>query len=149
MDADSVTLPAAGRLAGIDFGTRRIGIATCDPGRRFCGPHAVYERRTEALDAAWFARLVKEEGLVGFVVGLPLHTSGEESAKSREARTFANWLGEATQLPVVLYDERYTSHAAEQLMAGMELTKKRRKERLDALAAQIILEAYLSRTQDA
>lgn len=145
MDAEPVELPAQGRLAGVDYGSRRIGIATCDPSRKFCGPYEVYNRRTPSLDAIWFKRLVKDEGIVGFVVGLPLHTTGEESSTSRDARTFAQWLGETTAVPVALYDERYTSHAAEHLLAGTELTKKKRKERLDALAAQMILESYLSR----
>jgi putative Holliday junction resolvase len=146
MDAEQgAGLPPMGRLAGIDFGTKRIGVATCDPSRRWCGPHAVYERRTLALDAAWFQKLVKEEGLVGFVVGLPLHTSGEESPKSQQARAFAKWLTEVTGLPIDFHDERYTSHAAEQLLAGSDLSQKRRKARLDALAAQLILESYLQR----
>jgi putative Holliday junction resolvase len=145
MDDELAILPATGRLAGIDHGSKRIGVATCDPSRKFCGPYDVYNRRTPALDASWFANLVKQEGLVGFVVGLPLHTSGEESASSRDARAFAAWLAEVTKLPVELYDERYTSHAAESLLAGTELSKKQRKARLDALAAQMILESYLAR----
>lgn len=139
-------LPAAGRLAGVDYGTRRIGIAVCDPSHKYCSPHEVYERKSDAVDAQYFARLVRDEGLVGFVVGLPLHVDGAESAKSREARAFATWLAEKTSLPVDFHDERYTSHAAEHLLAGTELTKKRRKSRLDALAAQLILESYLERT---
>jgi putative Holliday junction resolvase len=141
----ALPMPESGRLAGVDFGTRRIGVATCDPSRKFCGPYEVYERCTQALDAAWFQKLVKEEGLVGFVVGLPLHVSGDESRKSLEAREFAKWLHETTGLPVDLHDERYTSHAAEHMLAGTELTKKRRKARIDALAAQMILESYLQR----
>ncbi len=148
MNDESPPLPDTGRLAGIDYGTRRIGIATCDPGRQFCGPHEVYHRRTPALDAIFFQKLVKEEGLVGFVVGLPLHVMGEESSISLEARQFAKWLAEVTQLPVAFHDERYTSHAAEHLLAGTELTKTRRKERLDALAAQMILESYLQRSRE-
>lgn len=145
MDAEPMVLPETGRLAGIDYGAKRIGIATCDPSRKYCGPYEVYERRTPSLDAIWFKKLVKDEGLVGFVVGLPLHTSGEESASSRDARAFGAWLAEMTGAPVVLYDERYTSHAAEHLLAGTDLTKKKRKARLDALAAQMILESFLTR----
>ena len=144
----ALPMPESGRLAGVDYGTRRIGIATCDPGRKFCGPHEVYERRTLALDAKWFQQLVKDEGLVGFVVGLPLHVSGDESRKSLEAREFARWLHETTGLPIALHDERYSSHAAEHLLAGTELTKNRRKARIDALAAQMILESYLQRKND-
>ncbi len=146
MDAEPVELPASGRLAGIDYGAKRIGVATCDPSRKFCGPYEVYQRRTLPLAAAWFVKLVKDEGLVGFVVGLPLHAmTGKESSSSRDAREFATWLGEVTRLPVVLYDERYTSHAAEQILAGTELSAKQRKARLDALAAQMILESYLAK----
>lgn len=145
MDVEPDALPLTGRLAGIDHGAKRVGVATCDPSRKFCGPYEVYNRRTPALDAIWFANLVKQEGIVGFVVGLPLHTNGEESASSRAARAFATWLSEVTELPVELYDERYTSHAAESLLAGTELSKKQRQARLDALAAQMILESYLAR----
>jgi putative Holliday junction resolvase len=145
MTAETGPLPSSGRLAGVDYGTRRIGIATCDPSRQFCGPHEVYERRTPELDSRWFQKLVQDEGLVGFVIGLPLHTSGEESPKSREARTFAAWLTETTGLPCDFHDERYTSHAAEHLLGGSELSAKQRKARLDALAAQLILESYLQR----
>jgi putative Holliday junction resolvase len=146
MNAEGATLPPAGRLAGVDYGSKRIGIATCDPSRKFCGPHDVYERRTLELDARWFQQLVKEEGLVGFVVGLPLHVTGEESRKSQEAREFGAWLMGTTGLPVDFHDERYTSHAAEHVLNAMELTKKRRKARVDALAAQMILEAYLAKS---
>jgi putative Holliday junction resolvase len=136
-------LPPTGRLAGIDYGEKRVGVALCDARREHCGPHAVHERNGDQADGRWFAKLVSEEGLVGFVVGLPLHTTGEESAKSRAARAYAAWLTEVTGLPTDLQDERYTSHAAEQLLAVMELTKKRRQARLDALAAQIILQSFL------
>ena len=144
MSAEPVyRLPEVGRLAGIDFGEKRVGIALCDARREYCGPFEVYQRIGEQADRRRFQKLASEEGLVGFVVGLPLHTTGEESGKSLEARAYAAWLTEVTSLPADFQDERYTSHAAEQLLDVMELTKKRRKERLDALAAQIILQSYL------
>jgi putative Holliday junction resolvase len=77
------------------------------------------------------------------VVGLPVHISGNESQKSSEARKFAKWVAEVTRLPVALFDERYTSAQAEALLLDAEMTMKRRKERLDKLAAQILLTAYL------
>lgn len=145
MSASPPRLPSFGPLAGIDYGARRIGVAICDPGRKFCFPHVVFASTSEGANREFFTQLVRKEGLVGFVVGLPLHTDGAESATSREAREFAGWLAETTSLPVDFHDERYTSHAAEQLLAGTELTKKRRRARLDALAAQLILESYLER----
>ena len=135
--------PEQGRLAGIDYGSVRIGIAVCDADRVLASPHTNYTKRGAEADARFFQDLAKEENLVGFVVGLPVHTSGEESRKSREARQFGTWLTEVTGLPVCFFDERYTTAEATQLLGAAELTRKRRKKRLDMIAAQIILSAYL------
>jgi putative Holliday junction resolvase len=131
------------RIAGIDYGTVRIGIATADLDVGIAGPYETYARRSERLDAEYFRRLATEELIGRFVVGLPVHTSGHESQKSLEAREFGKWLETTTAVPVEFFDERYTSAEAEQLLLGAGLTKKRRKERLDQLAAQIMLTAYL------
>lgn len=139
----SDALPRTGRLAGIDYGTVRIGVAITDPDQGLASPLEIYTRRTAAADAAWIKRLVAEQRIVGFVVGLPVHTSGQESQKSREARRLGQWLAEQTGLPVRLFDERFTTAQAEALLLDADLTKKRRKERLDKLAAQILLAAYL------
>ena len=136
-------LPASGRLAGIDYGERRVGIAVCDASWEYCGPYEVFERHGPQADSQRIRKLVQNEGIVGFVVGLPLHTSGEESASTKAARMYAAWLVETTNLPADFQDERYTSHAAEALLGPLELTKKQRKARLDALAAQIILQSYI------
>lgn len=87
--------------------------------------------------------MVREERIVLWVVGLPVHLDGRESPKSREARRFGKWLGEATALPVQFFDERFSSRQAEEILQQAELTLKRRKKRLDMLAAQIMLTAYL------
>ena len=136
-----------GRLAGIDFGTVRIGVALTDPERRWVNPFANYTRRDIAADAAWFRKLAADERIVRFVVGLPVHLDGRESQKSIEARQFGAWLAETTGVPVVFFDERFTSSEAEQLLAGAKMTKKRRKARLDKLAAHILLTAYLEAGQ--
>lgn len=139
----SAPFPDTGRLAGIDFGTARIGVAVTDPSQSLASPLANYTRRSETLDAAWFAALASDERIAGFVVGLPVHVSGDESAKSQEARAFGEWLAVVTGRPVCFHDERYSSALAEQLLGEAGLTKKRRRERLDKLAAQLILTAYL------
>ena len=131
------------RIAGIDYGTVRIGIATADLSVGIAGPFETYARRNERLDAEYFCRLATEERIDRFVVGLPVHLSGGESQKSREARVFGDWLSATTGVVVEYFDERYTSAEAEELLLGAGLTKKRRKERLDQLAAQIMLTAYL------
>ncbi len=132
-----------GRIAGIDFGTVRIGIATADLETAIASPFETYTRRSPALDADYFRTLAKEERFVRFVVGLPVHLSGNDSQKSQEARTFGQWLNELTQVPVDYFDERYTSLEAENILSQANFTKKRRKARIDQLAAQIMLSAYL------
>jgi putative Holliday junction resolvase len=145
MAANQENVP--GRLAGIDFGTVRIGVALTDPERRWVNPFANYTRRDTASDAAWFDKLAKDERIVRFVVGLPVHLSGRESQKSSEARDFGEWLTNTTGVPVVFFDERFTSNEAEHLLAAAKMTKKRRKARLDKLAAHILLTAYLEAGQ--
>jgi putative holliday junction resolvase len=140
--------PVPGRIAGIDYGTVRIGIAISDPNRTIASPLEIYTRRGLHHDAQRLQRLVAEEKVTLFVVGLPIHLSGQESPKSIEARSFGRWLAEITNVPVEFFDERFTSSEAEQLLLGAELSKKRRKKRIDMVAAQIILSTYLeSRTK--
>ena len=131
------------RIAGIDYGTVRIGIALADLEVGIAGPYETYARRSEAKDAEYFRQLAEQERLTRLVVGLPVHLDGRESQKSREAKAFGQWLTELTGLPVDYFDERYSSAQAEEILAGAELTKKRRQERIDQLAAQIMLTAYL------
>ena len=132
-----------GRIAAIDFGTVRIGIALSDPQRTIASPYENYARRGPEQDARRFKRLAAEEKIVLFVVGLPVHMDGRESGKSQEARQFGRWLAEATGVPVEFFDERFTSSEAEGFLLEAGMTKKRRKRRKDMLAAQILLSAYL------
>jgi len=131
----------------VDFGTVRIGVAVSDFDRTIASPLENYTRRGEEQDARWFRQLVEREEIALFVVGLPLHMDGRESEKSAEARQFGEWLAAATGVPVEFFDERLSSHEAERLMLDAEMTKKRRKKRLDMLAAQIILSGYLESTE--
>ena len=139
----SQTDSSYGRVAGIDYGTVRIGIAVSDPERRLASPYENYNRRSRAKDAERFQRLVQEERITLFVVCLPIHSDGNESVKSLEAREFGHWLQEITGIPVVWFDERFTSVEAEQVLLEAGLTQKKRKERLDKLAACFLLSAYL------
>ncbi|HEV3003228.1 MAG TPA: Holliday junction resolvase RuvX [Pirellulales bacterium] len=135
-----------GRLAGIDFGTVRIGIALSDARRALASPHAIYRRSDREADARYFRRLADEERIVGFVVGLPVHLDGRESRKSLEAREFGRWLAETTKMRVTFHDERFTTAEADEQLGAARLTKKKRSARRDMLAAQIMLAAYLEST---
>lgn len=143
MEVSEQTAFPAGRLAGIDYGTVRVGIAVTDARRTLASPHEIYQRRDAAADARFFQALARDEKLVGFVVGLPIHLDGRESEKSREARSFGQWLAQTTGLPVTFFDERFTTAEANQFLGAARLTKKQRAARRDKLAAQILLSAYL------
>ena len=132
-----------GRIVGIDFGTVRIGIALSNPERTIASPVENYTRQGPPQDAGRFQRLVVEEDVTLFVVGLPVHLDGRESPKSIEARQFGQWLAQVTGVPVEFFDERYTSVEAEQYLLAAGLTSRRRRKRMDKVAAQIMLSAYL------
>jgi putative Holliday junction resolvase len=131
------------RLLGIDFGTKRIGLAVSDPDRKIASPLATHERGDRDADALYFQQIVEKEEIGQLVVGLPIHLSGDESAKSTEARAFGKWLHELTGLPLVFADERFSTVEAESALWEAGLTHKRRKSRRDRLAAQILLQAYI------
>ncbi|MEM8679441.1 MAG: Holliday junction resolvase RuvX [Planctomycetota bacterium] len=133
----------AGRVAGIDYGTRRVGVAISDANRTIASPLENYERRNAELDAQHFCTLTRQEEIALFVVGLPLHMSGDESQKSREARAFGQWLMDVTGVAVEFFDERFSSKEADAVLDVARATSKKRKGRRDMLAAQIILSGYL------
>lgn len=135
--------PAIERLVGIDYGSVRIGISLADTEVGIASPFENYNRRSAALDAEYFRRLARENRVTRFIVGLPVHLHGGESAKSTEARRFGKWLGETTGVPIEFFDERFTTTEAESLLTKAGFSKKQRKARLDKLAAQIMLSAYL------
>ena len=131
------------RLLGVDFGTVRVGLSVSDADRRIASPLETYARRGREADAAYYRKVVVREEIGGIVVGLPVHLSGHEGTKAVEARTFGRWLAEVTGLPVVFWDERFSTVEAESALWEAGLTHKRRKARRDRVAAQILLQAYL------
>lgn len=141
-------IPRQGRVVGVDYGTVRIGVAITDQGQRIASPLENYNRRNPQLDDRFFVQLADQERVVGFVVGLPVYTSGLESQKSIEARKFGAHLGQLTCLPIAFFDERYTSAIAEEMLMGAGLTSKKRKARIDKIAAQILLTAWLESSRN-
>lgn len=141
-------LPRQGRIAAIDYGTVRIGVAITDVSQTIASPLENYQRRNARLDEQFFTRLATTESIVGFVVGLPVHLDGNSSGMSEQTRQFGTWLGSLTGLPIVYHDERFTSAIAEQYTREMGLTRKRKKAVLDKLAAQILLQSFLESNRD-
>jgi putative Holliday junction resolvase len=127
----------------VDFGHVRIGLAVSDMDCKIASPLATYERRSAEQDARYFQHLIKEEQIGGLIVGLPVHVDGREGVKAAEARKFGTWLASVTKLPATYWDERFTTVEAEGFLLGAGMTNKRRKQRRDRVAAQILLQSYL------
>jgi putative Holliday junction resolvase len=130
-------------LLGVDYGSVRIGLAISDPDRSIAFPHATYTRRSPKLDEDYFRKLAEAEEIGQILVGLPVHLDGHEGSKAVEARAFGEWLGKITGLPVLFWDERFTTVEAEKHLWSAGLTHKQRKARRDRVAAQILLQSYL------
>lgn len=126
---------------GLDYGTRRVGIAVCDGTRSIASPLRVLQRDDSTL--IHLKLIAEEHQIVGLVVGLPVHMSGDEGEKAREAREFGNSVAMMLDIPIVYHDERFSSKQADAAMAAAGLSKQKRKARIDMLAAQFILKAFL------
>jgi len=137
------------RVIGIDFGARRLGLALSDPSATLARPWRTVERRGSDADAAaWLAREIDnlaaaDEGLSAVVLGLPARLDGRDSELTPRVRQFAAALQTRVSVPVVFQDERLTSREAEQRLAEREPDWRKRKQRIDAAAAAIILQDYL------
>lgn len=133
-----------GRVAAVDYGRKRMGIAICDAEWIIASPLPMrVPSGDRAVEGAFFRRLVADEGIVGFVIGLPIHADGTDSRMSLEVESFAAWLSSETALPVAFQDERYTSVEAAGMLAGLGLSRGKKKARSDSIAAQIILTSWM------
>ena len=140
---DIVTVPTHGTLLGLDYGTKRFGVAVSTPDQSIASPLENYTRRNETEDSAFLKKIAVEYQAAGLVVGLPVHRSGDEGTKAHEARAFGEWAAKACGLPVVYWDERYSSAMAELYLQQAEVSRKKQKQRLDKVAAQVMLQAFL------
>jgi putative pre-16S rRNA nuclease len=133
-----------GRLLGVDWGERRIGLALSDETQLLAQPLTTLTRRTgKRFPMARLITLVKEREVTGVVVGLPLAADGSEAAPARAARALAGEIAQHSGLTVDLWDERYTTARALQAVREMGGSTKGRQADLDALAAAILLQHYL------
>jgi putative Holliday junction resolvase len=136
------------RTLGIDFGAKRVGLALSDEGGRFATPHDVLAVSSPQQAIDLIAALVEREGVERLVVGLPLNMDNTIGPAARGAANWGNELARRTGRPLVLVDERLSSYSAEQQLiqrkrGGEHLTRRKKKDRLDALAAASFLQAFL------
>ena len=138
-----VDFPRTGRLLGIDVGNVRMGLAVCDVQQRMASPLDQLQRKSPEQDASAFGKVVAQELIVGLIVGLPFNMDGTIGPQAKKYQEYGQWLGTALQRPVIFWDERLTTVAAEEMLWDAGLTHKKRKERRDKLAATLILQGYL------
>ena len=135
-------LTGPGKLAGLDVGTKTVGLATCDAGWHFAGPAATIRRTKFTQDLEQLRQFVAREGVVGLVVGLPLNMDGSDSPRTQSVRAFARNLA-PLGLPLLLWDERWSTQAVERAMIDADVSRAKRAERVDALAAAHILQGAI------
>jgi putative Holliday junction resolvase len=132
------------RLLGLDPGSRAIGVALSDTLLLLASPYATLARGKLAANAAAISRIARKEGAAGLVVGLPLDLDGTTGPAAQAARDWTHALSDATTLPATLWDERLSSAAVNRfLIQEADMTRKRRAEIVDKLAAAYILQAAL------
>jgi len=131
------------RILAIDPGKVRIGLAISDVNRRIASPLTTYNRHDLAQDEAFFRKLVANEEAGLILLGLPVHANGDEGEQAQLARQFGTLLQQWTALPIQFWDERFTTMHAEAMLLDAGLSHKRRKDRRDRVAAQILLQSFL------
>ncbi len=138
----AVALPNGGKLAGLDVGTKTIGLALCDAGWQFAGPSQTISRTKFTHDLGLLRAFTTSEQIVGLVVGLPLNMDGSDSPRTQSVRAFARNLA-ALDLPLLLWDERWSTQAVTRAMIDADVSRSRRAEKVDALAAAHILQGAI------
>ena len=133
---------AGGKLAGLDVGTKTIGIAICDAGWHFAGPLETIRRTKFTKDLESLKIIIGREQLAGLVVGLPLNMDGSDGPRTQSVRAFARNLS-PLDLPLLLWDERWSTQAVERAMIAADVSRARRAEKVDALAAAHILQGAI------
>lgn len=133
------------RLIGLDLGTKTIGIALSDGGLRIASAHSVIKRKKFTSDAAQIIELANAENVFALVLGLPLNMDGSKGPRAQSSSAFARNFANVSDLPICFWDERLSTVAAERPMLEADMSRKKRAEKIDALAATIILQGALDR----
>jgi putative Holliday junction resolvase len=140
---DQPRFPAP-RYLGLDIGSRRIGVAVSDELGVTAHPVLTLVRRSiRREDLRSIARLCRRFGVVGIVVGNPVHLSGESSPQAAKNQAFAAELGELTGLPIHLWDERLTTHEAHQILYKAGHARQQHRQVVDQVAATLILQSFI------
>ncbi len=133
---------SGGALLGLDLGTQTIGTAFCDPGWRFASPGKTLKRGKFGADRELLLELIRERSIKGIVIGLPLNMDGSEGPRAQSSRAYARNLG-ALGLPILLWDERWSTTGAERGLLEQDMSRAKRATRIDSAAAAVILQGAI------
>ena len=139
------TLAPRQAIAGLDLGTKTIGLSMSDLGRHFATPRTVIRRVKFTIDAQALMDFAQSEKVAGFVIGLPMNMDGSAGPRVQATRAFVRNMEQKTALPFVYWDERLSTVAAERTLLEMDVSRAKRAERIDSAAASFILQGALDR----
>ncbi|KQT83411.1 Holliday junction resolvase RuvX [Aurantimonas sp. Leaf443] len=145
IDAFAKAVPPGRTIAGLDLGTKTIGIAVCDLGHRFATPRAVVARTKFTLDVVAMEAILERDKVAGLVLGLPRNMDGTEGVRAQSTRAFARNLLRLRDWPILLWDERLSTVAAERGLLEADVSRRKRAERIDSAAAAFILQGAIDR----
>ncbi|MEX1251254.1 MAG: Holliday junction resolvase RuvX [Hyphomonas sp.] len=142
---DLFDLPAKGVLLGLDPGTKTLGVAATDASRILASPVETVPKLKLAPALTRFFEIYDDRQGAGLVVGLPLNTDGSQGPRVQSVRTLVSNLLKVRDIPVAFQDERYSTVAADEIVRELSFTEQRRSDRIDAMAAAMILHSALER----
>lgn len=136
-------------IAGLDLGTKTIGLAISDTTLSFASPRTVIKRKKFSIDVVVLLEALKANNVAAVVLGLPANMDGSEGPRAQATRAFARNLTQYTTLPIAFWDERLSTVAAERALLEQDMSRKKRAERIDSAAATFILQGALDRLYSA
>ena len=136
-------LPNGGALLALDLGTKTIGTATCDAGWQFATAGKTLQRGKFGRDRERLGELIKARSIEAIVIGLPRNMDGGEGPRAQASRAYARNLSGAFDLPILLWDERWSTASAERDMIGQDMSRRKRAERIDSHAAAVFLQGAI------
>jgi len=137
-----LALPTKGRLLGLDIGTKTVGLALCDAGWSIATAAETIARRKFSKDLEHIKNVVTDQNVVGLVAGLPLNLDGSQSKQTQSSKAFAQNL-RVLELPILLWDERWSTQAVERDLIASDVTRKKRAKVIDQMAAAYILQGAI------
>ena len=131
------------KILAIDFGTKRLGLAISDPSEKIALALPLYEWQDDGNDAAWLAGIAEETGAEEIVVGLPINMNDTLGPSAERVLAFVEELQQFATVPIVTWDERLSTEEAKGKLRDLEMSRRKKRDHLNTVAAQVILDTYL------